>query len=573
MAGRTLGAVRSWGVLALVFALALASIAAVTLLQQRADRSRVAQLRIATITDTLNALQSVPLESDPTTVGSSTSSRALMRQDELRITHTLAELRTGSAPAALQQLGAPLRENFSVVAGLYALGRQYAGIVSGKPKPGEPARMLVSPMVIVQAFESVLGTESRSAAQATALLETASREYDRRASRAEAETLYGSAAAILLLFGAFSLFYRRSLKARTTAETLVGENQRLLASSRGEALTDSLTGLGNRRALVQRLDEAVAAAGPANHVTLALFDLDGFKQYNDMFGHPAGDLLLARLGTRLAEALGDRATAFRMGGDEFCMLGHVEPAEAGALGRLGAEAFSENGEGFQIGCSWGLVLVPDEASTAEDALRLADQRMYERKASSRTSVSRQIADVLVQVMSERDLGLHDHMSGVARLARLATNELGLPEFESSTTCLAAELHDIGKAAIPEAILSKPGPLDDGELQFIRRHTLIGEGILRAAPSLAHTAGLVRSSHEWVDGTGYPDGLRGDAIPLGARIIAVCDAFDAMTSQRPYRDAMTSEAAVAELRRGAGTQFDPVIVDLVCELVAVQTVAA
>jgi HD-GYP domain-containing protein (c-di-GMP phosphodiesterase class II) len=292
-----------------------------------------------------------------------------------------------------------------------------------------------------------------------------------------------------------------------------------------------------------------------------------------MFGHPAGDMLLARLGARVAVALGDRATAFRMGGDEFCLLGRVEPGEAAELALLGAEAFTENGEAFQIGCSWGVVLLPDEASTAEDALRLADQRMYERKAASRTSASRQIADVLVQVMSERDLGLHDHSSGVARLVQLTTIELGLPEFEVSCARLAAELHDIGKAAIPEEILNKPAPLDAEELEFIRRHTLIGERILRAAPSLVHAADLVRSSHEWVDGTGYPDGLQGDEIPLGARIIAVCDAFDAMTSQRPYRDAMTEKAALAELRRWAGTQFDAAIVDLVCELVAVERVAA
>jgi HD-GYP domain-containing protein (c-di-GMP phosphodiesterase class II) len=292
-----------------------------------------------------------------------------------------------------------------------------------------------------------------------------------------------------------------------------------------------------------------------------------------MFGHPAGDMLLVRLGARLAAEFSDQATAFRMGGDEFCLLGPVEPGEAEALGRRGAEAFSENGEGFQITSSWGAALIPVEASSAEDALRLADQRMYERKAASRSSVSRQIADVLVQVMSERDLGLHDHLSGVARLAQLTTIELGLPEFEASSTRLAAELHDIGKAGIPEEILSKPSALDAAELQFIRTHTLIGERILRAAPSLAHTADLVRSSHEWVDGSGYPDGLRGEEIPLGARIIAVCDAFDAMTSQRPYRDAKTEEAALAELRRCAGTQFDPAIVELVCQLVAVESLAA
>jgi HD-GYP domain-containing protein (c-di-GMP phosphodiesterase class II) len=152
------------------------------------------------------------------------------------------------------------------------------------------------------------------------------------------------------------------------------------------------------------------------------------------------------------------------------------------------------------------------------------------------------------------------MSGLAE--RIA-GRLGLGAQEIKLISLAAKLHDVGKTAIPDEILNKPGPLDQDEWEFMRRHTVIGERIILAAPSLAPTAGLVRSSHERFDGTGYPDALDGGAIPLGASIIAVCDAFDAMVSKRPYRAAMSPADAVVELRRCAGTQFDPDVVEAFC----------
>ena len=128
---------------------------------------------------------------------------------------------------------------------------------------------------------------------------------------------------------------------------------------------------------------------------------------------------------------------------------------------------------------------------------------------------------------------------------------------------AAELHDVGKSAVPDAILAKPGPLDEREWEFVRQHTLVGERILRAAPALASVAKLVRSSHERFDGTGYPDGLVGQTIPLGARIVSACDAWDAMITTRPYRKALSVADALAELRRCSGTQFDPVVVRALC----------
>jgi HD-GYP domain-containing protein (c-di-GMP phosphodiesterase class II) len=132
---------------------------------------------------------------------------------------------------------------------------------------------------------------------------------------------------------------------------------------------------------------------------------------------------------------------------------------------------------------------------------------------------------------------------------------------------AAELHDVGKIAVPDAIIDKPGPLDPVEWSFVRRHPLIGERILLAAPALRPVARLVRSSHERWDGAGYPDGLCGDEIPLGARVVSVCDAFEAMTTDRPYREAISEDEALDELRRCGGSQFDPMVVEAFCRVIA------
>jgi HD-GYP domain-containing protein (c-di-GMP phosphodiesterase class II) len=172
----------------------------------------------------------------------------------------------------------------------------------------------------------------------------------------------------------------------------------------------------------------------------------------------------------------------------------------------------------------------------------------------------QARDALVQVLAEKSQDLVLHVNGVGELAAATATELGLAPDEVAAIRVAAQLHDIGKVAIPESILNKPGALDEPEWRFMKWHTLIGERILAAAPALADVASVVRSSHEQLDGSGYPDGLVKDQIPLGARIVAVGDAFEAMTSDRPYRDALTVDEAIAELRRGSGTQFDPVVVD-------------
>ena len=190
---------------------------------------------------------------------------------------------------------------------------------------------------------------------------------------------------------------------------------------------------------------------------------------------------------------------------------------------------------------------------------MADTRMYAHKSRERASAGSQSRDVLLRAQRERRPELHEHVSDVAELAREVAAELGMGEEQRDEVFRAAELHDIGKMAIPDAILNKPGPLEPEEWRFMREHTLIGERIIAAAPALVPVARLVRSSHERWDGGGYPDGLRGEQIPLGSRVIAVCDAYEAMISERPYSVAMVPARALEELRRGAGSQFDPQVV--------------
>jgi two-component system cell cycle response regulator len=344
------------------------------------------------------------------------------------------------------------------------------------------------------------------------------------------------------------------------------ENIRLIASSSELANRDALTGLGNRRALFEDLEVALADAAISKPKLLLLFDLNGFKHYNDTFGHPAGDALLQRLARKLAARASPDGLTYRLGGDEFCALVEVT-GDSGSLVEVAgdpvehaadlADALLESGEHFTIGACYGEVLLGSEAQSVEEAMRIADQRLYAQKMlSARRSHSHEWRDVLLGLMRERDPELDVHVQEVADLALDLGRRAGFVEEDLANLVAAAELHDIGKAAIPDAILDKPSALDSEEQAFIERHTIIGERILASAPSLRPIAAIIRATHERYDGLGYPDGLSGEQIPLAARVIAICDAYQAMTSNRSYHQAMTEQQAREELRRCAGTRFDP-----------------
>jgi len=340
-------------------------------------------------------------------------------------------------------------------------------------------------------------------------------------------------------------------------------NRSLRVSGRSEARTDPLTGLANRRQLMEDLAQ-IEEAGSGPRI-FALFDLDGFKSYNDSFGHPAGDALLVELAGSLQAAVAPDGCAYRLGGDEFCIvtaraIDDREPIAAAS------SALSAHGEGFTIASSCGVVFLPQEAAGAGAALRLADRRMYSAKSRRPRSAERQMRDMLLRVLREREPELDRHLRSVAALAIELGQAMHLDAEQLDEVGRAAELHDIGKIAVPDAILHKREPLNFAEWALMRNHPVIGERILCSAPAMAPVAKLVRSTHECWDGSGYPDGLAGEQIPLGSRLIAVCEAFVAMTDSRPWRTALTFEVAASELRRCAGTQFDSVLVASFCAFV-------
>jgi diguanylate cyclase (GGDEF)-like protein len=339
-----------------------------------------------------------------------------------------------------------------------------------------------------------------------------------------------------------------------------GENRRLVAALQH----DPLTGLGNRSKLLVDL-RAITAPPPEPHV-LAMLDLDGFKAYNDAFGHPAGDAVLARLGGKLneaAEAAG--GDAYRLGGDEFALLLPGDLASNAAAVASATAALAERGEGFEVVASIGSAELPAEAGDPSNALQLADQRMYADKDSHRPTPGGEVEAVLLRIMHQRSRGLADHGDKVSEMAIAVGERLGLAKGERAALHRAAELHDIGKIAVPDSIVAKPGPLTDAEWEFIHQHPILGERILAGAPSMAAVGKIVRAHHERWDGKGYPDGLAGEEIPLAARIIFVCDAYDAITSPRPYRKARSHDEAIAELRASAGSQLDSRVVQAFCEL--------
>jgi len=339
-----------------------------------------------------------------------------------------------------------------------------------------------------------------------------------------------------------------------------------LATTQRQALTDPLTGMSNRRGLTRDLERALEHARAGQRFAFAMFDLNGFKRYNDNFGHPAGDSLLTRLGARLADAAAPGG-AYRIGGDEFCVLFADHGDAENRLARADA-ALTDKGDGFQITAARGSVSIPAETTDPEQAMQIADRRMYAAKVGGRADGDHTV-EALLSALYEAKPGLQAHLGAVAELTRDVAHRLRLSPEEIDEVVRAAKLHDVGKMAIPDAILAKSGPLDPAEWEFVRKHTLIGERIVSAAPPLLPVAKLIRSSHERWDGKGYPDGLVGEAIPRGARIVFACDSFDAIVSGRPYCPPRTVEEALAELRRCTSTQFDPEVVEALVEVVCRQ----
>jgi diguanylate cyclase (GGDEF)-like protein/putative nucleotidyltransferase with HDIG domain len=348
------------------------------------------------------------------------------------------------------------------------------------------------------------------------------------------------------------------------------------------ALTDPLTGLGNHRHFHERLQrELLNAEEQTTPLTLCFVDIDDFKKINDRFGHPSGDRVLSQVAGRLRQG----GEAFRLGGDEFALLlaehdeGTALAAANSIVERIADVDFDHIGK---VTVSAGLATFPVQGHGRDELIRLADSALYWAKEHGKNRVRIYRPDVvelaelkrlaagpdkaaryraaasLAKAVDARDTYTGSHSERVSELAARVAKRVGLDPEHVELTRLAGSLHDLGKLAIPEEILRKPGALTDSERLVLERHPQIGFRMLDSL-GVDPVADLVLHHHERWDGAGYPDGLRGDAIPLGARIIFVTDAYDAMTSDRVYRPKRSPDAALAELRRCAGTQFDPGIV--------------
>jgi diguanylate cyclase (GGDEF)-like protein/putative nucleotidyltransferase with HDIG domain len=373
--------------------------------------------------------------------------------------------------------------------------------------------------------------------------------------------------------------------------SLIGLRERvttLIARIAEAARTDPLTGLRSRRGLHEDLaGELERARLGGRRVSLILADLDHFKRVNERVGQEAGDRILRRVAALIQQLKRSLDVAGRTGGEEFALL-LPEMEKNGAymvaerLLRRVRETFSD--EHAPLTVSIGVVGYPGDATTADELLGLADEALHAAKALGRDRAvvySREVTSILggatdsrrgvgsqaqiatmlslAEALDLRDAGTARHSQTVGRLCEQMALELGLPKDQVERVRLAGILHDIGKIGVPDAILGKPGPLDDEELFQMRRHPEVGARLLGAG-ELEDIRSWVIAHHERVDGKGYPAGLKGDEIPLEAAILAVGDAFEAMTTDRVYRPAIGEEAARKELRDCAGTQFDPRVVE-------------
>ncbi len=363
-----------------------------------------------------------------------------------------------------------------------------------------------------------------------------------------------------------------------------------LLSAERRAGTDGLTGLPNQTAMIAALDRELERARRYNRPCSALFlDVDHFKALNDSHGHPAGDTALRDFARIVSETIRSVDLLGRWGGEEFLVL-LPETDDMSALlsaerlrAAVAGHRFTIAG-GLHLTCSIGTATYPRDGDDRSLLIEAADRAMYVAKHLGRNQVravddpavallaggrladdSREqtamagTVEALAALVNARDAytGMHTHE--VAALSIKLAHAMGLGAAESRMVGVAARLHDVGKIAIPDAILRKPGRLSDDEWALMREHPRVAADVVGWVPALRAFVPLIRAHHERWDGAGYPDKLMGDAIPLGARIIAVADAYAAITTERPYRQQSDRAWALAELRRCAGLQFDPAVV--------------
>jgi diguanylate cyclase (GGDEF)-like protein len=338
---------------------------------------------------------------------------------------------------------------------------------------------------------------------------------------------------------------------------------------------DVLTGLYNRR----YFETALARVRQTGAVGVGVIccDLDGLKLVNDTFGHAAGDIMLQRTAAMLRRLLPESALIARVGGDEFIAL--LAAVDESLLQQVykhcndskesGAKASQEFPLQISVGYRFRSQCQPG-SKELDQMLKEADDEMYRQKLSSTHSNRNVVVQTIMKMLEMRDYATEGHSQRMGDLAVALAEQIGLANNSKNDLRLLAQFHDLGKIGVPDQILLKPGPLTAEERKEMERHSEIGHRIAMVVPEFLPVADLILKHHEWWNGTGYPLGLQGESIPVENRILSIVDAYDAMTSDRPYRAAMTQGAAIEELRRCRGNQFDPVLVDEFIALLAVGT---
>jgi diguanylate cyclase (GGDEF)-like protein len=356
------------------------------------------------------------------------------------------------------------------------------------------------------------------------------------------------------------------------------DNARLIETMAHQARFDNLTGLLGHRAFHEALEILLERGkGP---FTLASIDIDDFKLINDLHGHPVGDEALRRVAETLRRSVDEHDSVFRVGGEEFAVLLPGRGAtEAAPVAERLREIVASTAFVLPLRVSIGLASWPADAQDRDTLLERADDALYGAKRAGKNRVVGVGDDLdagpvkrdgartsLLDLLRAKDGDTLTHCARVAALAADTGSILGLDPARLATLRTAGQLHDVGKVALPDSVLNKPGPLTDAEMQLVRTHSLLGAELVRAWGDPA-AAQLVLEHHERVDGTGYPAGLAGEEISLEGRILHAVDAFASMTSDRPYRAAQTVEHALAELRAMSGTQFDPSVVTALEQMLA------
>ena len=357
------------------------------------------------------------------------------------------------------------------------------------------------------------------------------------------------------------------------------ERERLLADALERADHDPLTGLLNHRAFHKRFQEETDRALRQNMpLAIAVLDLDNFKFFNDAYGHLVGDDVLRQVAGLLQSCCRSYDTLARFGGDEFALLmpgtGQVETARMAERLRLRlAEAAyqpPDSDSAIPLSLSMGFSVFPDEEPSRLEALELADSRLLRVKTGAEETAEADILrrslndsvegfsmlDALVTAVNNKDRYTRRHSEDVMVYSLQIAREMGLDAAAQGTLATAALLHDVGKIGVPDFVLRKPSGLTDEEIEVIKHHPVMGAVIVAAVPGLEETLDAVRHHHERWDGKGYPGGLQRLEIPFAARLMAVADAFSAMTTDRPYRKGHSASKALGFLAEGAGTQWDP-----------------